>query len=79
MGIGVSVFLIAIGAIFAFAVSYDFGSIDITTVGIILMAVGALGLLVSLTVFAPWRRTTVVEDHVYEREHVHEPHDHVRH
>ncbi len=43
MGIGVSLFLIAVGAILAFAVEAEVGGIDIDTVGIILMIVGAIG------------------------------------
>ncbi len=48
MGIGVSIFLLALGAILAFAVEFDTSGIDIDTVGIILMVVGALGLMLSL-------------------------------
>lgn len=51
MGIGVSVFLLAIGAILAFAIDAEVDGIRLDTVGIILMIVGALGLLISL-VFA---------------------------
>ncbi len=63
MGIGASVFLIAIGAILAFAVNTTFSGISIHTIGWILMIVGAIGLLTSLLVFGPRRRTsTVVEE-----------------
>ncbi|HXR41128.1 MAG TPA: DUF6458 family protein [Acidothermaceae bacterium] len=62
MGIGVSVFLIAIGAILTFAVHATLSGISIQTVGIILMIAGAIGLLVTLTVFAPRRRTSVTEE-----------------
>ena len=48
MGIGVSVFLMAVGAILTFAVEASADGININTVGIILMAAGALGLLASL-------------------------------
>jgi len=58
MGIGVSVFLIAIGAILTFAVHATLSGISIQTVGIILMIAGAIGLLVTLTIFAPRRRTS---------------------
>ena len=40
MGIGVSVFLIAVGAILAFAVDVQTSGIDLATVGVILMVVG---------------------------------------
>jgi hypothetical protein len=62
MGIGVSVFLIAVGAILTFAVHTAVSGISIQTVGIILMIAGAIGLLVTLTVFAPRRRTSVTEE-----------------
>jgi hypothetical protein len=62
MGIGVAVFLIAIGAILTFAVHATVSGISIETVGIILMIAGGLGLLVTLTVFAPRRRTSVTDE-----------------
>ena len=46
MGLGVSIFLIAVGAILAWAVSVDTNGIDLNMVGVILMIVGILGLLV---------------------------------
>lgn len=64
MGIGVAVFFIAVGAILTFAVHASVTGVSIQTIGIILMAVGALGLLVSLTIFAPRRHRTVTEEHV---------------
>jgi hypothetical protein len=48
MGIGVSIFLIAIGAILTFAVNATTSGLNIHTVGVILMLVGAAGLLLSL-------------------------------
>lgn len=57
MGIGVSTFLIAVGAILTFAVKVTVSGVSLTTVGVILMVVGAIGLLVFLAVFAPRRRT----------------------
>ncbi len=64
MGIGVSVFLIAIGAILAFAVNVAVSGIDLSTVGWILMAAGTIGLIVALATINGWRgtRTAVVED-----------------
>jgi Domain of unknown function (DUF6458) len=61
MGIGVSTFLLAVGAILAFAVHATVAGLDIHVVGWILMAAGALGVILSLMVFAPRRRRTVVE------------------
>ena len=57
MGIGVSVFLIAVGAIMSFALDVQTKGINLDTVGVILMIVGALGLLVSMlfwSSFAPF-------------------------
>ena len=67
MGIGVSLMLMAIGAILAWAVQVDTEGINLNTVGVILMIVGAVGLLISLlfwSSFAPFRRDerTVVRD-----------------
>jgi hypothetical protein len=55
MGIGVSIFFIAVGAILTFAVDATAQGIDINTVGVILMVVGAIGLLMSLFVIDSWR------------------------
>jgi uncharacterized protein DUF6458 len=70
MGIGVSLILIAVGAILTWAVNASVSGVDINTVGVILMVVGALGLLLSLMFWSSWggfggasrRRTTYVED-----------------
>jgi hypothetical protein len=62
MGIGVSLFLIALGAVLAFAVSATFSGFSIATVGVILMAVGVIGLIVDLAIFMPRRRTVVAQD-----------------
>ena len=56
MGIGVSVFMIAVGAILAFALDVSVSGIDLDVVGIILMIAGVLGLVVDLAIFAPRRR-----------------------
>jgi Domain of unknown function (DUF6458) len=62
MGIGTSLFLIAFGAILYFAVETDISGLEISTVGIILMVIGVLGLLISLFMLNSARRTTVVRD-----------------
>ena len=61
MGIGGSIFLMAVGAILAFAVHATVAGVDIHVIGWILMAAGALGLILTLAVFAPRRRRTVIE------------------
>lgn len=58
MGIGASIFLIAVGAILTFAVEADIAGIDIAVVGVILMVAGALGLLFTALIWGPRRRTT---------------------
>ena len=69
MGISVSVFLIAVGAILAFAVTATVSGVDLVAVGWILMIVGALGLVLSAIFWSSWggvgatRRRTVVERH----------------
>ena len=65
MGIGVSVFLMAVGAILAFALNTgDVGGVDLDTIGIILMIVGVIGLIASMVIFGGARRgdTTVIRD-----------------
>jgi hypothetical protein len=48
MRIGVSIFLIAVGAILRFALETSVDGIDLAMTGVILMVVGGVGLLVSL-------------------------------
>ena len=48
MGIGVSAFLIAAGAVLYWAVTANVEAVDLDVVGVILMIVGALGLLWAL-------------------------------
>ena len=72
MGLGVGIFLIAIGAILAFAVSATTSGVDIHTVGWILMGVGLAGILLDMLWLQSWnawragpayaRRATYVED-----------------
>jgi hypothetical protein len=50
MGIGTSIFLIAVGAILRYAVNVTVEGIEIQTVGLILIVVGIIGLVVSLAV-----------------------------
>ena len=79
MGIGTSIFLFAIGAILAFAVNVTTTGFNLNTIGVILMIVGAVGILLSLAFWSSWggfnsrstvvqgggaRRTRVVEEEV---------------
>lgn len=66
MGIGGSLFLIAVGAILAFAVTDSVDGANLETIGWILMIVGALGAVLSMIFWSSWGgfrrdRTTVVE------------------
>jgi hypothetical protein len=64
-GTGISIFLIAVGAILYFAVSKSVNGLNLDAVGVILMIVGALGLIVSVVMFGAARsrvgRTTLVQ------------------
>ena len=66
MGIGVSLFLIAVGAILIWAVETSVSGIDIDAVGVILLVVGVLGLVLSMIFWSSWggfhRREEVVVD-----------------
>jgi high-affinity Fe2+/Pb2+ permease len=68
VGIGASLFLIAVGAILAWAVDFTVSGIEIQTIGVILLVVGIVGLVLSMlfwSSFAPFRRTedrTVIRD-----------------
>lgn len=70
MGIGVSIFLLALGAILTFAVEASISGLDIQVVGVILMAAGLIGLVLFLAVFGPRNRTgtTVVRDETVYRD-----------
>ena len=50
MGIGTSIFLIAVGAILRYAVNVTVQGVEIDTVGLILMVVGIIGLVISLAI-----------------------------
>jgi sulfite exporter TauE/SafE len=54
MGIGTSLFLIAVGAILDFAVTAQARGFNVNTVGVILMIVGAIGLVISLLFWNSW-------------------------
>lgn len=70
MGVGVSLILIAAGAILTWAVNATVSGVDIHTIGVILMVVGIIGVLLSLVFWSSWggfgggarRRSTYVED-----------------
>lgn len=67
MGIGVSLILIAAGAIITFAIHVSSGSgFNLHTIGIILLVVGIIGAVMSMIFWSSWggfggRDTTVIE------------------
>lgn len=60
MTFGFSLFLLAVGAILAFAVNIHIRGVELDVVGFILMAAGAIGLLYSLIVYN--RRDRVIAE-----------------
>jgi hypothetical protein len=74
MGIGASIFLIAVGAILAFAVDVQTNGVNLDTIGVILMIVGAIGLLLSMLFWSDWapsrRRYVDVDDRPVVRRRV---------
>jgi len=62
MRIGVSLFLIALGAVLKWAVSAHVSGVNLGMIGIILMVVGAIGLVISLIMMSMRRRTDVVHE-----------------
>jgi hypothetical protein len=74
LGIGVSLILVAAGAILTWAVNASVSGLNIHTIGVILMVVGIIGLVLSMIFWSSWggfgspapadgrRRTTVVDD-----------------
>jgi hypothetical protein len=51
VSLGLSLFLIAVGAILRYAVTTTVAGVDIQTIGLILMIVGVVGLIISLVLF----------------------------
>jgi hypothetical protein len=66
MSIGASLFLIAVGAILAFAVTGDVKGLDIEIVGWILLGIGGFGLVLSLVLRSRRRREAYVLNDSYE-------------
>jgi hypothetical protein len=74
MPLGTSIFLIALGAILRYAVTASVSGISIHTVGLILMIVGAVGLVISLFYMIGARPAgRVVRERVVERDPYNEP------
>ncbi|HTZ85745.1 MAG TPA: DUF6458 family protein [Solirubrobacteraceae bacterium] len=74
MPLGTSIFLIAVGAILRYAVTATVSGISITTIGLILMIVGAVGLVISIFYILSARpRGEVTRERVVERDPYNQP------
>ena len=71
MGLGVGIFLAAVGAVLAFAVNTNASGVNIHTIGWILLIVGIIGIVLSMIFWSSWagpgyfgsrRRTTYVDE-----------------
>jgi uncharacterized protein DUF6458 len=58
LGIGTSIFLIALGAVLKYAVTASVEGIDVNVVGVILMVAGVVGLVISLLWMTIWADRT---------------------
>lgn len=59
MRIGTSIFLIAVGAIIRYAVTFHVSGVSRPTIGLILIIAGIVGLVLSLIYMATARRSAV--------------------
>ncbi|MFR9780790.1 DUF6458 family protein [Micromonospora sp. MS34] len=75
MGIGTSIFLIAVGAILTFALDASIGGVNLDVVGWILMAAGVLGLIMTTLVWGRRRREVVTTAEPVEYRRVEERRD----
>ncbi|GAB3080629.1 DUF6458 family protein [Micromonospora schwarzwaldensis] len=75
MGIGTSIFLIAVGAILTFALNASVGGVDLDVVGWILMAAGVLGLIMTTLVWGRRRQVVTTVDQPVEYRRVEERRD----
>jgi uncharacterized membrane protein len=68
MGIGVSIVLVALGAILIWGVTAEVAGIDVNAIGWILLIVGIIGAIISMIFWSSWggggrrERETVVRD-----------------
>jgi hypothetical protein len=67
-GVGISLLLIAVGAVLAFAVTATVSGVSLPVVGTILMIVGGIGLLLSILYMMTWAssRETTTHDHIHD-------------
>ena len=70
MGLGVSLILIAVGAILTWAMDVTASGVNVHAIGVILLIVGLVGGILSMIFWSSWagpgyftrRRTTIVDD-----------------
>jgi hypothetical protein len=70
MGLGVSLILVAVGAILIWAVDVSTSGVNVQAVGVVLLIVGLVGGLISMIFWASWagpgyftrRRTTYIDE-----------------
>jgi hypothetical protein len=69
MGLGVSLILIAVGAVLTWAVNVSTSGFNVNTVGVILLIVGVVGAILSMIFWSTWagpgyfaRRRTYVDE-----------------
>jgi hypothetical protein len=70
MGLGVSLILIAAGAVLAWAVDVNTSGVDLNAVGVVLLVVGIIGAALSMVFWSTWagpgyftrRRATYVDE-----------------
>jgi hypothetical protein len=71
MGLGVSLILIAVGAILTWGVNAEVAGLNVDAIGVILMIVGAIGAMLSMIFWSSWagpgyfssrRRTTYIDE-----------------
>jgi hypothetical protein len=73
MGLGVSLILIAVGAVLIWAVDVSANGVNIHAIGVVLLIVGLVGALLSMIFWSSWagpgyftrRRSTYVDDGPY--------------
>jgi hypothetical protein len=68
MGIGTSIFLIAVGAILRWGVSDAISGINLPVIGLILMICGVIGLVISLLYANIWSRNRAPADRPVARD-----------
>ena len=70
MGIGIGIFLLAVGAVLAFAVHVTVAGVSLVTIGWILMVVGVIGLVLGTFVGGHGTRVNAVMSEVGEQEKI---------